>query len=126
MEGTNEHLSTLTMDSTNDPHLELYPDAPSHMHATPHLASETNPAPVAIVCPTEIYETQFDIGCQVRGLYSDNTDNQDNHTLSAVRNRAAAGLGESGPCEFLPADTVPAADGGLGPRETTFAGVAPT
>jgi hypothetical protein len=102
---------------------------------------EETPVAVPIVCSVteadyadagldsttaETYETQFDSGCQVRAMYSNNTDNQDNHRLSAVSNRAAAGPGESGPCGFLPADTDPTTDGRMGPRETTFTDAAPT
>jgi hypothetical protein len=102
---------------------------------------EETPVAVPIVCSAaeadyadagldsttaETYETQFDSGCQVRAMYSNNTDNQDNHRLSAVSNRAAAGPGESGPCGFLPADTDPTTDGRMGPRETTFTDAAPT
>jgi hypothetical protein len=82
MATTNDPLSIVAMDSTNVPHRELDLIAPIHMHATPHLASDNIPAPAAIVCPTVTYETQFDIGCQVRVTYSNNTDDQDNHNVN--------------------------------------------
>jgi hypothetical protein len=117
------------VDSVNEPHLHLNPEAPTRAHATPHLAMDRvgePPATDCIVCPTMNIETQLETGCQYQATYSINTDNQGNHSLSALRNIAAAGPGESGPCGFLPADTVLTAVGGLGPRGTTFAGMVPT
>jgi hypothetical protein len=71
-------------------------------------------------------ETQQEHGCQYQSTYSNNTDNQDTHRLSAVSNRAAADHGESGPCGDHSADMEPTATGRMGLRGTTFAAAAPT
>jgi hypothetical protein len=71
-------------------------------------------------------KTQTQFGCQFQATNSNNTDNQDNHRLSAVSNRAAAGPDESGPCRNYPADMDPTADGWMGPRRTIFPDAAPT
>jgi hypothetical protein len=78
------HLSTITVDSTNETHLHLNPGAPTGAHATPHLAMDRVgdlPATDCIVCLAMNNETQPETGCQYQAIYSNNTDNQGNHTL---------------------------------------------
>jgi hypothetical protein len=123
------HLSTITVYSAKETPLHLNPEAPTGVHATPHLAMDRVGEPPTVDCsvgPTMNYETHHDTGCQYQATYSNNTGIQGNHRLAAVSNIAATGPGESGPCGFLPADTVPTAVGGLGLRETTSTGMVPT
>jgi hypothetical protein len=108
-----------------EPHLQFNPEAPTQVHATPHLATDRDGEPPAAgcsVCPAVSYETQFHSGRQERST----TPTIPTTRITTVSNIDAAGPGESGPCGLLPADTVPTADGGLGPRETTFTGMVPT
>jgi hypothetical protein len=45
------HLSTITVDSANEPHLHLNPEAPTGVNATPHLAMDRvgEPPPLTAV-----------------------------------------------------------------------------